>query len=247
MAQLIKLERCISRYDIDVYRYAGRFIHQKNRHYKQFMAKHEGEAENKIKERYYRKLFHQQLVWATKTATEESQLQERYKLDLWLRVLLRKLDDTVLVLYEPVLTQGGAAVPSDVILITPFKIWTVKIVTGEPESVFQPHDRRQWKEIRSDSIHYTVNPLISLQRTTVMVRRILQEHKIQKDVNACLLFPESYVEFSDPNGREKIIDRTKMDAWFNELMSYRATLKNEQLHMAQILLQHTEVVSEPRQ
>ncbi|GGH87781.1 hypothetical protein JOD43_004010 [Pullulanibacillus pueri] len=246
MAQLIQLERCISRYQIDVYRYAGRFIHQKKRRLEQYKEKHKGEIDQKGMASFYNRFFQQQLNWATTTATEASGLPERYRMDLWLRTLLKRLDETVLMLYEPVLLYREAAVPADIILVTPYKIWTLKMITGESGSVFQPYDRRQWKEIRSESIHYTVNPLISLQRTTEMVRKIFNEHDIQWAVYPCLLVPESYVEFSNPNALERIIDRTQLDAWFKELSSYRATLKRDQLHAAEILLKHSEVVSEPR-
>ncbi|GGE55170.1 hypothetical protein GCM10011391_37710 [Pullulanibacillus camelliae] len=246
MAQLVKIERCISRYSQNLYRYAGRFIHQKTRRFEEFKENYSGQPDEVIKEHFYKKFFKQQLIWATSTAREQSELPNKYKMDLWLRLFLRNLDDTVLVFYEPELKVGEAYTSADIILVTPFKVWTVKLVLGEKDSVFQPYDRRKWKEIQSKDIAYTINPLLSLQRTTESVRRIFHEHDIVLPLQSVLCAPESYIEFSSESGQVKIVDKTELKQWMKDMSSYRSTLKREQLHAAEVLLAHSDVVAEER-
>jgi len=246
MAQLVKIERCISRYSQNLYHYAGRFIHQKSRRFEEFKEAYSGRNDQVIKDNFYRKFFRQQLIWATSTATEQSELPSKYKLDLWLRLFLRNFDDTVLMFYEPELKIGDAYTSVDIILITPFKVWTVRLVLGERDSVFQPYDRRKWKEIQSEGTVYTINPLLSLQRTSESVRRIFYEYKMTLPLQSVLCAPESYIEFSSESGQVKIVDKAGLKKWMEEMSNYRATLKREQLQAAEVLLLHSEVVAEER-
>jgi len=246
VAQLVKIERCISRYSQNLYHYAGRFIHQKARRFEEFKEAYSRQNDQVIKDNFYKKFFRQQLIWATSTAKEYSELPSKYKMDLWLRLFLRNFDDTILMFYEPELKIGDAYTSGDIILVTPFKVWTVKLVLGEKDSVFQPYDRRKWKEIQSGGTDYTINPLLSLQRTSEAVRRILHEHNMTVFLQSILCAPESYIEFSSESGQVKIVDKTELKTWMEGMSSYRATLKREQLQVAEVLLAHSEVVAEER-
>jgi len=248
MAQLIKLNHYPSRYETNVYRYAGRFTQIKTRRYQEFAEKnaHRGLDVQTLKTKFHEAFFQKQLLWATTTPSLEPPADEMKPTDPFIKQLLRLLDDTTLVLYHPTFLVDDTEIDGDLILLTPFTVWCIQTVFGESASVLQGVNTRKWQEITSNGIRQLDNPYLALDPAVHAVQRILTENDLDIPVKACLLAPESYVEFAKYREAYDIYDRTTMKVWLSLMNRHRSPLKHGQLRCAECLLVHTKTSAKAR-
>ncbi|RYL93753.1 hypothetical protein EWI07_06185 [Sporolactobacillus sp. THM7-4] len=259
MAQLIKFNRCISRYQMDFLRYSSRFVRLKKKRLadwkendafpKRAARKPDGKydyhaSDVKEQEAFDEWLFTMQLNWATRTAWERSGFPDEIRRMSWLRTLLHEVNDLTFVLYNPVIRIKSASVQLEPLVITSDTVWCVKPLTGEDSSVFQELTPRKWREIRTGTTREWLNPLISLNRTRVIVAAFLDHNKIGMKTRAAVYSPLSYIEFVH-SSRTTAVDIRNAHVWYRELSMHSLMMKSEQILTADALLQacETEAVS----
>ncbi|HET7658609.1 MAG TPA: NERD domain-containing protein, partial [Bacillales bacterium] len=161
MAQLIKLENYVSRYELDIYRYPGQFIRIKKQRWEKLHSRREreealgdplshSESEESLKalkREFTEDVFFYQLRWASSTLKEKSFLDPKYRFDSWLKFFLLRFPDNYLVLYRPVFRVRQAPVELDIIMISPMAVWCVTLLQGDDGIVFQGESSRFWRKI----------------------------------------------------------------------------------------------------
>lgn len=245
MAQLIKLTSFPSRYESNIYQYSSRFVQRKQRRYQSFIEKFGPFAsKEEEKSRFYDDFYKGQLIWATSTPNMEAPTNGDYFTeDPFLKQLVRMFDDTALVLYRPTLQVEGTDVDCDLIILTPLAVWCLQIVKGEPESVFQGVNTKEWKEITSQGERVLANPYIALSNSIQAIKEIFEEHNMEVEIKSCIYVPESYVEFAQYGSAFEVIDRTKVKDWTAKINHHRSTLKHGQLRAAELLLKKTKTTA----
>ncbi|MFC7393584.1 hypothetical protein [Scopulibacillus cellulosilyticus] len=251
MAHLIKLDECISRYQLDLNTYINRFIQIKRRRFEQWKTAWETQAgqiyksklrgittQEEFKAKFHLWLFKQQIKWATSTAEKFSECPPHYLKDHWLKQCLAELNDVTLLFCNPVIQMKKAAVPLESIILTPYEIWCVKHLQGEKQSVFQTLSQRKWREITSRGQINIVNPLISLRHTGAIVSNILKQHHITRPVRLCLLSMQSYIENVENAGQIEFYDCRGAAGWLENLNKPHSLLKHDQLVAAKTLYKY---------
>lgn len=253
MAQLIKIRQCVSRYQIDLSGYAGRFVWLKNRRLAEWKEKRglggsgwrfpgakDTEFHADTEKQFYEWLFEEQLDWATRTAGERSLCPDEIRGQNWLKKILRAVNDVSFVLYCPVLLSKSAAVQLDSILITNDTIWCIKPLAGEEGSVFQEMSARKWREIMTGSTREWLNPLISLRRTEKIIASMMKNLGIKMNTAGAVFAPASYIEFVHETPGIRYVDLRREREWYENLSEHSLMLKKEQIMAAEALLAHSE-------
>lgn len=238
------MAQCISRYQINLPRYANRFIWLKKRRYAEWCA--EAAVPTDRSGRYivsedeaapfYDWLYAEQLIWASKTAWSNSPIPEGVREAGWLKTLLRAVDDIAFVLYRPVVMAGTASVQLDSMLITSDQVWCLYPLSGEKGSVFQEQSRRTWREIRSETDRQMINPEVSLARTKSVVSSLLAKKGIAMGVAAAVFTTDGYIEFVHTAADTRFIDRRTCRDWFRRLSIQSTMFKKDQIEAASLLL-----------
>lgn len=256
MAQLIKIDQCVSRYQIDLRHYANRFLRLKRRRWAKWKERWETIPENgrlnlskkkretgtlaELKKDFNSWFFKEQILWATATSKEKSEIPDQLRQNAWLKTLLSTVNDVTFILYYPVLKVKSAVVQVDPILVTNDAVWCVKPLLGEEGSVFQESSQRKWKEIVTGGAHERMNPMISLNRTAAVAEELLSEQGIDIKVKSALVSPTSFIEFIHAPADVSIIDRRFTDEWLAGISDQSSTLKHSQLKAAEELLSRSE-------
>lgn len=233
MAQLVKCYDFVTRYQNHLNRYVNQYVQNKARRWEAYKS----EDPDLIKqEKFYDTLFKHQITWATSTNSKRSLGIDKLKRDVTLKEMLRWFGDTGLLFYHPILTLEEAEVETDLVLITPSVIWVMVCLKGESGSVFQGQSRRQWTEVRSEGIRKLVNPLITLSRSTEVIKRCFLPDIEHLPIKSALIVPESYVEYAVPDKGIEIVDKIQFPAWLKSVEPYRASFKSLQLKNVSHLL-----------
>ncbi|MTT32539.1 hypothetical protein GMB86_11025 [Terrilactibacillus sp. BCM23-1] len=245
MAQLIKVNECISRYEGDLQRYANRFITLKQRRWLQWRDQFEKPQDDRsvrlakrfssisnieqLKSAYYKWLFDQQLIWATSTAHFYSENHEDLSRVTWLQFCLSKLNDVTFILYKPVLLMKQTTLQLDSLIITNDTLWCVKPLIGEDSSVFQEINNRLWREMKREESPQFINPFISLKRTKTALRTFLQTQNLSMPIKFLIFAPNSYVEFVHHDTDIEICDSRDKNQLSEKIGRHSSTLKSLQI------------------
>ncbi|HEX7065912.1 MAG TPA: nuclease-related domain-containing protein, partial [Bacillales bacterium] len=215
MAQLIKLENYISRYELDIYRYPGRFIHMKKQHRERLRSANEGSGtegavpvgpgsgslENipEFRRREFAEdVFFFQLRWASSTLKKKSNLDSRYRFDSWLKIFLLKFPDNYLILYRPVFQFRQAPVELDIIIISPMAVWCLTLLEGDDGEVFQGSSGRFWRKVEGEDVKKVLSPMVSNSRTFQLVSRLMKQNGPESlPIRRVILSPSSFIEYPD--------------------------------------------------
>jgi hypothetical protein len=254
MAQLIKLENYVSRYELNMFRYPARFIRIKKKHLEQLAYQtKEGEipaAVSKQSEALKRQIadevFSFQLRWASSTLNEKSFFSYSYGQNHYLKFLLQQLPDNYLVLYRPVFLLKQAPVELDVLLVSPAAIWCITILEGSDDSVFQGSSSRFWDEIGGQRKEQTLNPIVSNTRTFRIINRLLKSIDEFLPIRRTILSRRSYIEYPDSPPDVSLVDRRNVQEWLKKMVREPSPLKYKQLKAAQYLLKQCQTVSVKR-
>ncbi|WP_010630467.1 hypothetical protein [Sporolactobacillus vineae] len=241
MAQLIKVGQCVSRYQNDVLRYAGRFLRLKSRRAAEWDDRQEGTGRN-----FEHWLFRMQLDWATRTADRRSACPDDMQRALWVQKLLHQINDLSFIAYKPVLLTRSGAVQLDSLLITNDVVWCILSLPGETGSVFQEISGRRWREIISGGERTLISPLISLKRTQKVIDAFLKQEGLEMRTASAVLSTESFIEFVPDDRGVSLVDRRSLRNWLDEIARHSLILKKGQVLAAEALLAHFETVDESR-
>ncbi|RYM02117.1 hypothetical protein EWH99_11625 [Sporolactobacillus sp. THM7-7] len=259
MAQLIKINQCVSRYQMDFLRYARRFVRVKKRRLAEWTADwtihsfgtrdRQGNQSVPDKERdsrFFDWLFEEQLRWAANTPWETSALPEHVRSESWLKTILRTVADQAFIMYRPVLAARAATVELDSLLITGDTVWCIRPLIREEGSVFQEVSPRKWREIATGSARDMLNPRISMNRTRSLVSALLDSKGMRMKIASCAFAPDGYIEFAEPGPRTFFIDCRNKNEWYRNLSIHSLIMKKEQIAAVRALLKNCGTVSVPR-
>ncbi len=309
MAQLIKLQSCISRYEMDLYRYQSQFLRLKkrqwlklkqvyehnefqrflvpqpetsdfqdksreNNNFLQKVKKRLGKKEEilsidvtieasdensdsmeiifqsvpkslqDLKTKFMNHIFQFQMTWATSTIHEKSFVDSDYYEDERLLELLQKLPDQHLIMYNPVLKMKNAAVLLDPILISPREIVCIHYLEGENHDVFEGSNERFWRINQGDDVEKKqLSPLISLNRTSTIVKQLLKESDVELEVKKVLVCRNGFIEFPAAPFDLTLADKRSFSEWFQTYRQSTTPIKHDQLKAAEVLLANCEIDS----
>lgn len=259
MAQLIKINQCVSRYQVDLRCYANRFTWLKKKRMEEWKERWENRLDIKnraqqddkyskpLKIEFGNWMFEKQLDWSTRTAFEWSIRPDKIHTEQWLRRILEGINDVSFFMYQPVLLTKSGPVQLDSVLITNDIICCVHPLKGEPGNVFRNVTQRKWCEMTNGVMRPLISPLISLRRTKAVVSAFLKSHDLASmKIEAAVYAPECYIEQTMSNYEADFIDRRNERDWFIRLDQHSLLMKREQLEAAELLLKHSETIADPR-
>lgn len=281
MAQLIKLENYISRYEQDPFHYPSQYMRLKQEQWQQLLHAFENPKEPKkieliekdtsffgqfrkkkqieedaeletnplpqtkeqLKVFYLDQLFQFQLKWASSTISLMSFIDREYQEDLVLKYLLQRFPDTYLVMYHPIFRLKKAEIETDIIMITPFDVFIIKLVEYPSDVKIIAGDDRQWYKEEKSVRSTFISPILSLKRTDKIVKSILKYKEINIPVTKVVLSRSNVIEYHLEPYQTRYIDKKIHEAWLMEQRKLQTTLKHVQLKTIDALLSFSDTVS----
>ncbi|MDQ0298515.1 hypothetical protein J2S78_000923 [Salibacterium salarium] len=199
---------------------------------------YKGKSLEEVKETFYENLFQAQLRWASASLLDESSLNPKYRYDQTLRYFLRQLPDNYMVFYYPVFSIGKTPLEMDIILLSPTSIYCVSVLNGDVNSVFESSSGRYWNEYVHKERRRRVNPVISLNRMSSVLRSFLQDTSLDMQLRRIVLSPESIIDNRSAGTKIEIVDKRNIDEWFEKRKRNPSPIKKNQLYAVDVLLQH---------
>ncbi|RSL32896.1 NERD domain-containing protein [Salibacterium salarium] len=191
-----------------------------------------------VKELFYEDLFQAQLRWASASLLDESMLDPAYRYDPILRYFVRHLPDNYMIFYYPVFTVGKAPLEMDIILLSPTSIYCLSIINGDANSVFEPSSGRYWNEYVHKEIKRRINPVMSLNRMSSVLRSLLEDTSLQMNLRRIVMSPDSIIDNRLVSTKVETVDKRNIDEWFEKRKRNPSPIKKNQLYAADILLQY---------
>ncbi|MGM8215665.1 NERD domain-containing protein [Bacillaceae bacterium W0354] len=252
MAQLVKLQDYISRYEVDVFKYPSQFIRLKKDQYYKLLNEWKLELEEEqyhasipateleLKQKFLNRIFPFQLKWASSTLSEVSFLDKTYEKDLRLKYFLQRFPDTYLLMYEPIFKLKKAIIDGEIILITPSEILCITELEEKASTHFKPVDDRKWLKIENGKESSIVSPLIGLKRIEKTIQSILDYNNIEFSTRKIVLAKKHTIAKTYIPYQTDYVDMSYYETWFNNLRQKSLPLKFRQLKACEALLNHTQ-------
>lgn len=199
-----------------------------------------------LKTHFMHELFHFQLNWASSTLLEKSTFKKAFLYDETLKWLLYSFPDNYFVLYYPIVIYPKATVQFDILVIGPTEIWCIVQLDGKENSIFQTFSERYWIELYGDNEKKVINPFLSLNRMSTIIKRILAETELELSVRKAVLTKEGYIDVNAPWSGAVFLDQRSIDEWQKRLVNNSTPIKSIQLKFSQALLNVCQTTSEPR-
>ncbi|GAY77531.1 hypothetical protein [Sporolactobacillus inulinus] len=249
MTQLIKVNQCISRYQLNFLGYANRYPWLKKRRHVEWKLRQQGGLADRAEpeQRFDDWLFAKQLLWASSTAEAYSPFPDQLLQTVWLRRLLKGINDVSFLMYQPVLLTKSGPVQLDSILLMNDRICCIHPLLGAAGDVFQPLEQRRWQQITNGAKRTLVNPLIALRRTKAVISAFLRNQGMTElQAQGVVYAPQAYIEKVPAESEIVFVDRRNEREWFQRADQHSLLLKREQVACAEALLHASETFAEPR-
>ncbi|VEF47231.1 hydrolase [Bacillus freudenreichii] len=242
MAQLIKLNDYISRYETDLSRYTSLFVRLKKRRWDSML---EYEIKNQsapnevedLKRTFLDQLFISQIKWASSTITEKSYPHSSLYSDVRLRKLLQRFPDTFLLMYNPIFQLKKAKVQLEVIMVTPSKVICMSFLDDEDNAFFIGSQEHFWQKKTQNGENKVLNPIISVRRMDKVIKQIFQTNDTELPIEKVIIAENGYITHQNPPDDVRFIDKQNYETWLTELKSYNTPLKMMQFRAARALLE----------
>lgn len=241
MAQLIKLQDYVSRYELDLTRYSNQFVRLKQQRWQEKKAEQGMTTPSSdrnltiVKNEFFNELFLNQLRWASSTPYEKSLLAPRYESDSLLRQLLQQLPDTHLLLYDPVFQIDQAPIELEAVLITPLMVYCLSFLKGQNDDIFQASRDRFWNVWRDEKQTKVISPFLSLQRSKTIVSKLTNKLLPIKQI---IIASNGYVDHFQALPNVECHDKRTFQQWIQSQVTY-APMKSSQIKVARQLLDNT--------
>jgi hypothetical protein len=241
MAQLVKIQDYVSRYEKNLYHYQSLFMRLKENRWKDYLHKndkHSIVSNRKEQIKQFRKsLFDQQLKWATTTVKEISNIEPKYMKDKILQFLTQETPDNYFLLYEPVLQIKNAPIELDIILAGPANIWLIVWISGE--GIWQESEnKRFWKNTDPDHKETRISPFIRLERMNSILNDWAKPYQQQLSINQTIIAPEAFIDISNDWRKASFIDKRNFKEWHLQIAAEPAPVKSQQLKFISDVLNH---------
>ncbi len=189
-----------------------------------------------LKPIFLRELYDFQLNWASSTLREISTLKKHYYYDATLKWLLQSFPDNYFVLFYPTVTYPKASVQFDILLIGPTDIWCIVNLTGRENAIFQKYSDRYWLEVKGEEERKVINPFLSLNRMSAIVKRILADNELDMNVKKVVMTKEGYIDVEAPRNIALFLDQRSIYDWNEKMKKNSSPIKSVQLKFSQCLL-----------
>jgi len=233
LAQLIKLQDYISRYEVDMFRYPSQFIRQKRKQW---------DLKKLEKQPFLDGIFEFQLKWASSTVREKSYVDKEFYNDPNLKYFLQRFPDTYLVLYKPIFKLKKAPIEVEIIIISPTTTWLITMLEGEEDSVFLGSNERFWIERIGKQTKKVLSPMIELDRMDGIVRTLFSLYGVELPIRKVILNRTGYFDFPEVPYDVELVEKRNYDEWFSNLRNMSSPLKHMQLKAGNVLLQYCQTV-----
>jgi hypothetical protein len=228
MAQLVKIQDYVSRYEKNLYHYQSLFMRIKENRWKAFILHNEEDDRKVLHSDFRKKLFQNQISWATSTVREFSNLQPKYLKDQQLQFLTQEIPDNYFLFYEPVLQVKSAPIELDVILVGPATISLIVWMNGE--GIWQEADnKRFWKNVSQDQKETKLSPVVRLERMNSIIKGWAEPYKQQLTIHQTIVAPQAFIDLSNDWKKINYIDKRNFKEWHMQIISEPAPVKSQQL------------------
>jgi hypothetical protein len=199
-----------------------------------------------VKSSFLLELYEFQLNWASSTLRETSKLKKQFFYDETLRWLLQSFPDNFFVLYYPIVTYPKATVQFDILLIGPTDIWCIVNLNAKDNTIYQSFSERYWIEQDLEKEKKVVNPLLSLNRMSTMMKRILADTDLDMTVRKAVMTKKGYIDVDPQWSGAFFLDQRNIDEWNEKMKNTSSPIKSVQLKFSQHLLDVCQTLSEIR-
>ena len=204
---------------------------------------HRAETMDDLKQQFLNQLFDFQMKWATSTLMEKSFIDKQYYYEEHLKFFLQRFPDTYLVLYQPIFLLKKASIELETILISPTDVWCISFLEQRNESAFLGSNEKFWHVKYKDKEEKRISPMIALNRTSKIVKKIFQLQEIDLPIHKVLLSRNGFIDYPSAPFDTKLIDKREFEEWVQSLRRLRTPLKHIQLNGAKALLQYCQTTS----
>ncbi|MCT8137283.1 NERD domain-containing protein [Anaerobacillus sp. CMMVII] len=201
---------------------------------KPFQFKYRTLAE--VKSSFLRDLFEFQLNWASSTLREKSTIKTDYFYDEPLKWFLQSFPDNCFVLYYPIVTYPKATVQFDILIISPTDVWCIVNLDGSENTIYQTFSERYWLKVEADTEKKIINPLLSLNRMSTIVKRILTDKDLDMKVRKVVLTKKGYIDVDAQRSGILLLDQRSVYDWNEKMKNNSSPIKSVQLKFSQSLL-----------
>ncbi|WP_340084888.1 hypothetical protein MHB50_03990 [Siminovitchia sp. FSL H7-0308] len=250
---MIKLQDYVSRYEEDLSEYSSKFVRLKKRRWQAIVNTLEqrgsrlknieiAKRKTALKQSFLDKLLLSQIQWASTTISERSFVQPSYYTDPRLRGLLQRFPDSFFVMYRPVVRFEKTEVELEVLLLTPSMIFCIAFLNGAEEAVYIGSSSHFWRNaVNADD--KVLNPLISANRMSTVVKRIFKNHKVDLPIQRTVISENSYIDYPEGQSDVLFIDKHDYESWLRKLKAPRLPVKRMQMLGAKALLDSCKTVA----
>lgn len=195
-------------------------------------------TEEDLKHLFLDYIFRFQIRWASSTIREKSSVDKSIYRDQLLPYFAKRFPDQYLLLYRPVFKLKNAPVELDIILIGTAEVYCITFVEQQNDTVFIGSKEKFWTMRKGEDRKKILNPLLSLNRTSTVVQKLITSNQIDLTVKKLVISRNGYIDYPFAPYDITILDKRKYDEWFQRLRQTSAPLKHTQLKGAQVLLSH---------
>ncbi|MBY6035132.1 hypothetical protein KUV80_00610 [Fictibacillus nanhaiensis] len=237
MAQLVKIQDYVSRYEKNLYHYQSLFMRIKENRWKEFLQVNEEKKNKSLKKDFRKQLFHHQVKWVSSTVKEISNFQPKYMKSKALHFLTEEIPDNYFLFYEPVLLVKGAPIELDIILVGPASVWLIVWMDGE--GIWNEcENKRFWKNIDPEHIQTKLSPVVRLERMSHIIGEWVQPFQQQLTLRQAIIAPEAFIDL--PNDWRKLtcIDKRTFKGWKTQVNHEPAPVKSQQLKCVSAILEN---------
>lgn len=249
LAQLIKLQDYVSRYEQHLTKYTNHYLRLKKRRWEDYIADlaTDGPVSDHVlatrRSQFLNDIFRHQLVWASSTVFQKSLLSDRYEHDQQLQFLTAKLPDSYLLFYETIFQIEHALIEVEAIVVTPTKIYCLAFLDEQENDIYQARSDRYWIRLRDGKETTIVSPLLSLQRSETIIRRLVRSLATPLPIEKVIVVKSGYVEGFQASSRMDCHDRRTFNEWMRRFVNDPSPIKHEQMKVTRILLDHVKTES----
>lgn len=196
-----------------------------------------------LKLQFLEQLFKFQMKWASSTLSEKSFLDSSYYHDENLKFFMQRFPDTFLFLYRPVFLLKKAPIEAEIIMLTPTEVWCITFIEREDSAVFVGSNDRFWLKRNKNQEQKVLNPLLALNRTEKIVKKIFQIDGIDLPIHKLVLSRNGYIDFPNAPLGTEFVEKRNFETWFQRMRLLKSPLKHMQLKGAQSLLRYCQTTS----
>lgn len=260
MAQLIKLQDYVSKYQADIYHFPSKFIQLKKDSWSKMKQLYESgelsskakgrhpaqplpETDEELKRYFLNGLLPIQLKWASSTVWDLSYIHRSFHKDDILRFFLHRIPDSYLLMYNPIVLMRQSEMEALPILIGPQGVEIIHYVSGKNGGTLEPTKENSWMMNHNGFDTKIINPTYGLKRTEAFVQSVCKNYGLHLPIKKIVMAPDlRFRSTLEPFGTD-LIGKDRFKHWLTVKRTGTSPLKSEQLKTADALLKHCKTVS----